>query len=162
MIEVLREYWPIYAIALVFAVIFLRPRSAEAPIVTAPERRFEGQVEAYGLDADSGIMPIGCPALADAEALVRERYRASAGFFEHGEDALAATSIGFSRSADDFIEVNCIGADGFEVRAGRAASGASEEQILRGTGLVDLMRLVEAYYAGPDVFAARWAARLSA
>jgi hypothetical protein len=161
-------YWLACIAGLAFAFVFLRPRHAErrdALSVEVPSSEAEwvdppeGTVAAYGFGAHFRMVPIECHSARDAEALARDRNAAADQTYQTGEEAMWATAVGFTRSDRDFIEVNCFGGDRFEVRAGGEITGADREQAVEGTSLVELMRLIEAYYAGPAAFAGHWAMR---
>ncbi|MEZ5695687.1 MAG: hypothetical protein R3E18_04425 [Sphingomonadaceae bacterium] len=160
MIELLAKLWPIYVIAGLFAVFFLRP----AKISPSPRMDYSigfdagptETVQAFGFDENLNLATLGYLSLSEALSLVEQRRMASRKRFEDGEGAYAATSCGFSQSDEDFIEIEFPGGDFARVRAGSALTQSGDEETAMVDAVIAIDRLTRAYFAGPETFKAYW------
>lgn len=64
-------------------------------------------MNAFGIDAQLSTVELGQVTLSDALDLARDRRSHAHEMFEHAEDCMAATRIGFARDGDnDFVEID--------------------------------------------------------
>jgi hypothetical protein len=68
-------------------------------------------VQLYRFDANLHIVEKGVITLQDALVLLHECQDAARSSYESGEEAMAATSFGLTRTESDFLEVSCNGPD---------------------------------------------------
>ncbi len=76
-------------------------------------------MDLYHFDRDLHIVEQGQCDCAAAQETFEQCYANGCASYDSGEDAVAATSFGLSRSREDFIEISCHGHDFVTIQSDR-------------------------------------------
>ena len=86
-------------------------------------------INIYKFDKDLQIVELGKGNLDKINELLEESLSNSNKTYEHGEDTIAATSFGISKTNKDFIEIGCHGDNEITIHTDRLFYGSKWSKI---------------------------------
>ena len=115
-----------------------------------------GAVHAAMYDDMMRDVDLGAHDRSAAQALIRNCYIHAMGHFDSAETRMRQTHATLFRSDDHFLDIDCIGPEHINVRAGPAVTGTGMDEFISLTSHPALSSLVDAYYSPPIEFGRIW------
>lgn len=108
------------------------------------------------MDERTDTVELGQVTLLRGLDLLEERISFGGQYFEHGEEAMAKTLIGFQRDSDHFIEIVVMDESLTTVRAGVGVTDQSYEEQVELASYDAVRLMVRAYFERPRDFGVYW------